>query len=223
MRRAVRESEKAERREALRVAAWRLFQGRPYEAIGVGEIADAAGLAKGTLYLYFATKEELFLSVQTQQFAAWFDTLDAALAGLSPDHTVDGAVAAISATIVGAPALVRLFAISHALLERNVGLEPGTEGTARSAIARLKALLHERLLRSGALLERALPALRPDDGARTLLHAYALLVGLHGLAEPAPLARAALAADPELTLFQVDFAEELRASLGALLRGATGA
>lgn len=210
MRRAVREVDKEARREALRAVAWRLFQERPYEAINVSEVAEQAGLAKGTIYLYFATKEELFLSVQEQQFAAWFDTLDAALRQLSPGAPVTEVAASIAATLVGAPAMVRLFAIAHAVLERNVGVEP---------IARLKALLRDRLVQSGALLELALPALAAGGGPRALLHAYALVVGIQSLADPSPAARAVLAADPALALFQIDFAHELTAALSALLRG----
>ncbi len=210
MRRAVREEDKAARREALRAAAWRMFQERPYEAISVGEIADAAGLAKGTLYLYFTTKEELFLSVQEQQFAAWFDALAAALGDLAPNSPVERVAAAVTATLLEVPALVRLFAITHAVLERNVGVEP---------IRQLKTLLRDRLLSSGALLEQVLPGLGPGQGARALLHAYALVVGIQSLAEPAPGARAALAGDPALALFQVDFGQEFSASLVALLRG----
>lgn len=210
MRRAVREADKEARREALRAVAWRLFQERPYEAINVGEVAEQAGLAKGTIYLYFATKEELFLSVQEQQFAAWFDTLDAALRQIRPGASVAEVAAAIVATLAGAPAMVRLFAIAHAVLERNVGAEP---------IARLKALLRDRLVHSGGLLELALPALAPGVGPRALLHAYALVVGVQSLADPAPAARAVVDAEPTLAVFQVDFAQELTAALAALFRG----
>lgn len=210
MRRAVREPDKEARRQALRDVAWRLFQERPYESINVQDVATEAGLAKGTVYLYFASKEELFLSIQEQQFAAWFDRLDARLAALAPGCSPAELAAAVVASVVEAPALVRLLTIAHAVLERNAGPE---------AIARLKALLRDRLLAAGAALERALPALPPGAGARALLHGYALIVGLHGLAEPAPAARAALRDNPDLALFAVDFAAELQAALTALLRG----
>lgn len=210
MRRAVRESDKEARRQALREAAWRLFQSRGYEAINVGEVAEEAGLAKGTVYLYFASKEELFLSVQEQQFATWFDMLDEALLQLSPGRSVEEVATLIAATVAGAPALVRLFAITHAVLERNVGPEP---------IRRLKTLLRDRLLQSGAALERALPTMRPGSGPRALLHAYALIVGIESLADPTPIARDVLAADPALAVFQVDFEPEFTAALTTLLNG----
>jgi len=210
MRRAVRESDKAERRQALRDVAWRLFQERPYEAINMQDVAAEAGLAKGTLYLYFATKEELFLSVQEQQFAAWFDALDAHLAGLAPGTPPEAIAALVADSLAGAPALIRLLTITHAVLERNAG---------PASIARLKGLMRDRLLAIGARLEVALPTLRPGQGARALLHGYALIVGLHGLAEPTPPARQAIRDNPDLALFAVDFAAELQSALAALLRG----
>ncbi|NTU81464.1 MAG: helix-turn-helix transcriptional regulator [Chloroflexales bacterium] len=210
MRRAVRESDKEARRAALRAVAWRLFHERPYEAINVGDVAEQAGLAKGTVYLYFATKEELFLSVQEQQFDAWFDTLDGALRQIAPGASIPEIAATITATLVAAPAMVRLFAIAHAVLERNVGADP---------IMRLKTLLRDRLVQSGALLEQALPALTPGDGPRVLLHAYALILGIQSLADPSPVVRDVIAANPELAVFQIDFAQELSSALTALLRG----
>lgn len=210
MRRAMRESDKAERRQLLRDVAWRLFQERAYEQINVQDVAREAELAKGTVYLYFATKEELFLSVQEQQFAAWFDALDAGLRALPPGGSADEVAAIIATSVAAAPSLIRLLTITHTILERNAGPE---------AIGRLKGLMRARLIATGALLEAALPALRPGQGARALLHGYALMAGLHGLAEPAPSARQAIHDNPDLALFSVDFAAELREALAALLRG----
>jgi AcrR family transcriptional regulator len=173
-------------------------------------VAAQAGLAKGTLYLYFATKEELFLSVQEQQFERWFDQLDARLGSLAPGSSPAAIAELLATSFAESPALVRLLTITHTLLERNAGVE---------AIARFKDLLRDRLLATGALLEAAVPGLRSGHGARLLLHAYALVVGLYGLAEPTPAARQALNTHPGLEIFAVDFAAELRAALIALLRG----
>lgn len=51
------------RREQLLEAAARLFAQKGYHATRVAEIAEAAGIAKGTLYEYFPTKEELFYAL----------------------------------------------------------------------------------------------------------------------------------------------------------------
>ncbi|MCS7170112.1 MAG: TetR/AcrR family transcriptional regulator, partial [Candidatus Kapabacteria bacterium] len=51
------------KRHRLLEAAAELFAHKGYHATRVGEIAQQAGVAKGTVYEYFATKEELFYAL----------------------------------------------------------------------------------------------------------------------------------------------------------------
>jgi AcrR family transcriptional regulator len=90
-RRAITTEQRQERRAALIAQAWALFQEREYAAINILDVARSAGLAKGTLYLYFSTKEELFLSVMVEQLANWFDRLGQRLEGLARDAGPAGA------------------------------------------------------------------------------------------------------------------------------------
>jgi len=57
-----REREKQSRREEILNAAWAVFSTKEYGTATVDEIAETAELSKGTVYLYFNSKEELFLS-----------------------------------------------------------------------------------------------------------------------------------------------------------------
>ena len=41
----------------------------------VAEVAEAAGLAKGTVYLYFPSKEEMLLALHERQTALFFAAL----------------------------------------------------------------------------------------------------------------------------------------------------
>ena len=61
--RAIDEADKARRRQTLLNSALELFLARPTELPSVQSIASRAGLAKGTVYLYFDTKEEIFLTI----------------------------------------------------------------------------------------------------------------------------------------------------------------
>ena len=45
-----------------------------YEAFSMAQLAKKAGLAKGTLYLYFKTREELFLTLYEQSLIRWGQT-----------------------------------------------------------------------------------------------------------------------------------------------------
>lgn len=51
---------KEPKRAAILQAAVKLFAGRRFDEVKLDEIAAAAGVGKGTLYLYFKNKEELF-------------------------------------------------------------------------------------------------------------------------------------------------------------------
>ncbi len=54
---------KREKRAAILKAAAEAFKGRRYDEVKLDEIARNAGVGKGTLYLYFENKEELFVAL----------------------------------------------------------------------------------------------------------------------------------------------------------------
>jgi len=58
-----RKAKRSEKRTALLEAAALVFARRGYSAASMAEIAQEAGVGKGTLYEYFASKQDLFFSV----------------------------------------------------------------------------------------------------------------------------------------------------------------
>jgi AcrR family transcriptional regulator len=56
-----REREKNERRESILRAAIQVYDREGYHAITMEKIAEAAELGRATLYLYFKTKDEIFI------------------------------------------------------------------------------------------------------------------------------------------------------------------
>ncbi len=65
-----RQRRKDARPEELRDAALALFVERGYAATRAEDVAARAGVSKGTLYLYYAGKEELFQAVVREHFSA---------------------------------------------------------------------------------------------------------------------------------------------------------
>lgn len=55
--------EPAGKRERILAAALRLFANETYQGVTMDRVAEAAGVAKGTLYLYFPSKEALYLGI----------------------------------------------------------------------------------------------------------------------------------------------------------------
>jgi AcrR family transcriptional regulator len=58
-----KEREKEQRREAIIDAAEKVFFKKGFTSATMDEIADAAELSKGTLYLYYKSKEDLLLAI----------------------------------------------------------------------------------------------------------------------------------------------------------------
>ena len=63
--------QKALRRHAVLAAAEIYFREVGYEAFSMAQLAKKTGFAKGTLYLYFQTREELFLTLYEQSLIRW--------------------------------------------------------------------------------------------------------------------------------------------------------
>jgi len=67
-----------ENREKILNCAARLFAERGYDAVGVQEIADGAGIKKPTLYHYFGSKEGLLRTLLEEFYAPLFEKLTVA-------------------------------------------------------------------------------------------------------------------------------------------------
>lgn len=63
--------QKAHRRREVLEAAETYFLEVGYEAFSMSKLAKKIGLAKGTFYLYFQTREELFLTLYEQSLIRW--------------------------------------------------------------------------------------------------------------------------------------------------------
>jgi AcrR family transcriptional regulator len=210
MRRARSDEDKQERRNAILTTAWRMYTRDPsFSAFTMAALAKQAGLAKGTLYLYFRTKEELFLALLENGFNAWFDVLDARLDAAGAEWTPGDAADVIVRSIRGRETLARLLSILPTIVEHNVDYD---------AALRFKRQVMRRADVTGHRLEARLPFLRPGEGARLLVHLHALVIGVWQLAEPSPVIRRVMET-PELAPARVDFEEDLRFLLATLLAG----
>jgi AcrR family transcriptional regulator len=196
------------RRDALLGAARVLFEERSYEALTVDAVARAARIAKGTVYLYFATKEAIFLELTLTELERWLSSLSRPLREVEVGNT--HALAKLLATSIGRrPTLRRLLMLLPGTLERHGDQESIHSFKLRGARAMAK---------TAAELERSLPFLGSGGGFRLLLHLHALVVGVGQLAEESEAAKAVLE-QAELAPFRVDFVPMLREHLALFLAG----
>ena len=86
----LRDRKKAATRQAISDVATRLFEARGFEAVTVEEVAAAAGVARKTVFNYFATKEELFFDREDALLDEIVRRLLSRPAGSSPTAAVAG-------------------------------------------------------------------------------------------------------------------------------------
>ncbi len=96
MSRAYSEIEKLEKRQEILMSAEDLFNKQHGEFPTVNAICLYASMAKGTVYLYFQSKEEIYLALVDQYFKEWVNLEQALTKFQSIDDVIDHIVGFIS-------------------------------------------------------------------------------------------------------------------------------
>ncbi|HEX6587728.1 MAG TPA: TetR family transcriptional regulator [Longimicrobiales bacterium] len=199
--------QKTAKAETIAAAALALQREVRFEDWTVSQVARRAGVAKGTVFLYYETKEALGLAVAQRLLGDWLDDLDRRLAS-EPGATTAAAAQAISRSLESRRALRRTIGqIGH--LEHAAG---------RSAVEQYRQWMLDRFSQTGARLEARLSFLRTGEGLRLLLLVQALMIGYNSLAEPTPVVQAVLGA-PALEPLRVDFRRAVAESVWMQLEG----
>jgi AcrR family transcriptional regulator len=117
--RARSSEQKALRRHAVLETAEVYFKEVGYEAFSMAQLAKKAGVAKGTLYLYFKTREELFLTLYEQSLVRWSQIFIGSLSDTTTSKTyAQSLYKTTQADGVFLPLLIRL---EH-VIEHNVAI-----------------------------------------------------------------------------------------------------
>jgi AcrR family transcriptional regulator len=77
------EAEREERMQVIRTAALDVFSRKGFAAARLDDVAQAAGVAKGTIYLYFKSKEDLLESIVKSTIGVMLDGFEQAVAASS--------------------------------------------------------------------------------------------------------------------------------------------
>ena len=73
----IKSSMKDNRRKAIINAAFQIFVEKKIEPVSMGEIAEAAGVGRATLFRYYPNKLELVIAVCAAKWKEYLDALDA--------------------------------------------------------------------------------------------------------------------------------------------------
>ena len=211
--RAIQAEAKQERHHAILDAAERLLSRSKDRMANVAEVADEAGLAKGTVYLYFPSKEELLLAVHERNIDGFFRAL---IARLDSERavTIDDMLALTHKHMVEPPLFLPLAARCFGMMG---------QGVPPDAALAFKQRMAQRLQTAGAGLERHFPDLDEGTGVALLRHSYALIIGLWQMSGDSAGGGCA----PELAeaipvIFRWQYPDELDRALRALWEGTVG-
>jgi len=205
------DDERAERRRQLLTAAHALFR-ETGELPSVALIAESAGVAKGSVYNSFSTKEEIFVALLADQFSGLLARVIATIGRLprggaaAAEAFADGYAAAVTEY----PDLLALAGMTNAVLEKNLPME---------AMLHFKTGLAVGLQTAGEALEQRERKLARGAGADLLLHTWSLTLGLWQALD-FPGAMKPQMKRPDLAILDRDYLIELRTAVFALWRGA---
>jgi AcrR family transcriptional regulator len=101
---------KAGRRRHILDCAAALCAHSGYDELAVADVAERAGLAKGTIFRYFPTKEDLGRALAELHLARWGDDLERRLGRLTGPPAPDAAARLLVASLAGRRDLLALAA-----------------------------------------------------------------------------------------------------------------
>ena len=166
--RAIQAQDKRERHDAILDATEALLLRSPEHVANVADVAQEARLAKGTVYLYFRSKEDLLLAVHERNIDRYFRAIDALLEGPGP-VTLDAMLAVMRRHVVEPPLFLPLAWRAFGAIS--------TSGPDALGVA-FHRRMADRLERAGAGLERRFGELARGEGSALLRRSYALILGL---------------------------------------------
>jgi AcrR family transcriptional regulator len=210
-RHALGAEDKEARRQAILAAARLLFNAGDGTLPAAADIAAAAGLAKGTVYLYFRTKEEIFIALLLQACLDALGEIEAAFTNTRGrrDDKVAAFIRAYVGHIVQHPELPRLDGLCYGVLEKNLAPDKLNE---------FKAIFATRIAGTGLLIEQAL-RLSAGSGIRLLMRSFAFTRGLWQATSP-PGGSAVANEATAFAVLHLPFETELMDALTEYWRGA---
>lgn len=194
------------RTQQLLDAAVLLWQHHPERVPSVAEVAGQAGVAKGTVYLYFKSKEDLLLAAHARHVQAFFTAL-IARASQRKRMNFDDMMHLTRDYIVKVSAFLPLATLVAGLRDKGVTQEVAEAYDQHIA---------QQLMAAGGLLCRHFPLPDATSGVRLLMRSYALILGLWQLVgsdQP-------ICTSPGVSAMLLpDYLSELDAALRALWQG----
>ncbi len=210
--RAVNDEQKAERKQAIVDALANLFREYTYHDINISMIAKKVGLAKATIFLYFATKEELFIELQKQVLQTYFtEVAECFQTPISHQHRNDiDFFAEMTTQIYQNNPLHQKFApILHTNLEYNISYEVALD---------FKQFLYKNVCEIGKAIEYFFPFMNEEDGSQLVISMHGLMIGVTSYSQQPEMVHT-IVKEEKMEEFDINFATTFKRNIIYLVEG----
>lgn len=205
--RARQPGQKAERVATILEAAATLFDEKELADISMRDVAATAGLGKASLYHYFNTKEEVFISLYREELHDWLLDVESLLKRLrSP--TPKRIAKSLTEAIRGRDRFCRLTVVLASVLERNLTTE---------FLREFKRSLLPSLERCVAAIQSVQPDMSAAAVQEFIIQHHAVIAGLWPLAHPSEQV-STLMQEEEFRGHQVDFHRLFESTIRQLIQ-----
>lgn len=196
--------EKDRRRDSIVQAALSLLLAQPGALPTMNAIAKQAGVSKGTTYIYFDTKESIYLAILEDELHGWLERIEKQL-----DEPSDEPVNTIVDTLMGfneaQPNLWTLASLSHSIIELNIDSKE---------LLSYKTKLAQRFKSAAKAIRKQLQLdeQQTEEVEAMLMQSYAHLLGQWQICHP-PKTIEKLLRGPGFKILQPDFERAARQGL----------
>lgn len=208
---AVTDSQKKERFSKIIKSSKELFRSKDFKNITISEIAAYSGLAKGTLFLYFSSKEEIFLALAEQLLESWFTKLEILLdkhALNTREVTIESFVEIIINSVSDS-IILKLFSILDDTIEQNIESERALE---------FKLFLKSNIYKIGGKIEALFPVIKSGEGITIINAINICLIGAYKVSNPSDII-SEIVTQPGMEIFNRNFKPLFSNLMNYYLRG----
>jgi len=183
LQRARQPKQKEQRRDTILAAALDLYVRGNGQLPKVETIAREVNLAKGTAYIYFSSKEEIYLTLLEQNITAWLSNIQRELrrAQVEPIDPLDKLLRALQSWSTEQPHLWTLSALGQSVLE------PAIDG---KVLLAYRTRLAQQFRQTAEKIQSFLGGSATASALPVLLKTYASAIGIWQFSQtPAALSR----------------------------------
>ncbi|MCG8668430.1 MAG: TetR/AcrR family transcriptional regulator [Pseudomonadales bacterium] len=208
--RARQPEQKEQRKAEILAAAALLLERDGFDKVSLNGIAREAGVAKSNIYRYYESREDIFLQLLQEDWKAWLDNIEQALAPFEGSNNIDDVTILLAKQVEESPRMCQLMSVLASVLENNISEE---------LLLSFKLESVQLGLRMISTVQKSLPDIKQENMLPAAHSIIALIAGLWPLANPSPMVEKVMDR-PELVAFKMEFGESIKHSLRLIIRGA---